>query len=106
MFDPTHNAHADYYLVRGDLAGSWEGLPSDVGIAAWNFDRRDESLAFFAKRGHPLLIAGYYDAPVEQVDRWLDAARKVKGVRAVMYTTWAARYDDLEPFAERVRAWK
>src|SRR5262249_10240432 len=26
MFDPNHNAHKDYYLVRGDLSGSWEGL--------------------------------------------------------------------------------
>jgi hypothetical protein len=24
MFDPHHNAHKDYYLVRGDLTGSWE----------------------------------------------------------------------------------
>ena len=26
MFDPYHNARDDYYLVRGDLAGSWKGL--------------------------------------------------------------------------------
>ena len=30
MFDPFHNAVNDYYLVRGDLKGSWEGLPKDV----------------------------------------------------------------------------
>ena len=27
-------------------------------------------------------------------------------LRAVMYTTWQSRYDDLERFAERVRASK
>src|ERR1051326_6353865 len=25
MFDPFHNAVKDYYLVRDDLTGSWEG---------------------------------------------------------------------------------
>ena len=29
MFDPHHNAVKDFYLVNGDLTGSWEGLPKD-----------------------------------------------------------------------------
>lgn len=103
MFDPNHNAHADYYLVRGDLAGSWEGLDGGVVIANWNFEKRDASLAFFAGRGHRQLVAGYYDGPLEQLERWLASARRVKGVGAFMYTTWQARYDDLERFAETVR---
>ncbi|MSR46305.1 MAG: hypothetical protein EXS13_04465 [Planctomycetes bacterium] len=106
MVDPHHNAHADYYLARGDFAGSWEGLAPEVGVACWYRERAAESLPFFAARGHPLLLAAYYDAPVEQVDAWLDAARDVPGVRAVMYTTWQSRYDELERFAQRVRAWK
>lgn len=106
MFDPNHNAHAGYYLVRGDLAGSWEGLPKEVGIAAWYFEQRAQSLPFFAERGHPLLIAGYYDGPVEAIDAWLAAGRAAGGVAAVMYTTWQQRYDDLEAFAQRVRAAK
>ena len=53
--------------------------------------------------GHRQLIAGYYDGPVEQVASWLASAQKVKGVGAVMYTTWQARYDDLERFADAVR---
>ncbi len=104
MFDPSHNAHAGYYLVRGDLAGSWEGLDRSVGIANWNFERRDESLAFFAGRGHRQLVAGYYDGPVESIGAWLTSAAAVKGVDAVMYTTWQSRYDELERFAELVRA--
>ncbi len=81
MFDPFHNAHGNYYLVRGDLTGSWEGLSPSVTIVNWNFDKRDESLKFFADRGHRQVIAGYYDAPPEQVKEWLDSASKVKGQR-------------------------
>lgn len=103
MFDPNHNARADYYLVRGNLANSWEGLDGGVTIANWNFDKRDESLAFFAGRGHRQLVAGYYDGPLENLARWLASAKKVKGVGAFMYTTWQARYDDLERFAEMVK---
>jgi hypothetical protein len=103
MFDPNHNAHADYYLVRGDLAGSWAGVDAGVVIANWNFEKCDASLAFFAERGHRQLVAGYYDGPLEQVGRWLASAKRVKGVGAFMYTTWQSRYDDLERFAETVR---
>ena len=75
MFDPFHNAHGDYYLVRGDFKGSWEGLDPSVTIMNWNFGKRDESLKFFADRGHKQVIAGYYDAPVGQVKKWLESAK-------------------------------
>ena len=35
MFDPNHNAHANYYLVRGDLTGSWKGLDNDIIVVPW-----------------------------------------------------------------------
>jgi hypothetical protein len=103
MFDPYHNAHKDYYLVHGNIAGSWEGLDPKMIVANWNFDKRDESLKFFADRGHRQLIAGYYDSPPENVRKWLDSAMKVKGVRAVMYTTWANNYSELERFSKIVK---
>lgn len=110
MFDPNHNArpgNENYYLVRGDLAGSWEGLDKDVIIGAWYFEKRAESLAFFAERGHPLLIAGYYDGPpgvgVRQITQWLSAVPPKADLRGVLYTTWQQRYGDLEPFA--AQAW-
>lgn len=103
MFDPHHNAHKDYYLVRGDLAESWEGLDKDVVIVNWNFDKRDASLRFFADRGHKQVIAGYYDGKPERVREWLASAAKVKGVVGVMYTTWRQNYDDLEEFAKLAR---
>jgi hypothetical protein len=102
MFDPQHNAVKDYYLVRGSLVGSWEGLDPRVNIANWNFGHRDESLKFFAVRGHHQLIAGYYDGPLDNLTRWLDSAAKSPNVDAVMYTTWQGNYNDLERFAEVV----
>jgi len=101
MFDPGHNAHNNYYLVNGDLAGSWEGLDKDVIIVCWDNDRAYESMKFFADRGNKVLMAGYYDAPVDGARQWLDAARKVPGVCGMMYTTWEDKYDDLEAF-ERI----
>jgi len=103
MFDPFHNAHDKYYLVRGDLKGSWEGIDSSVTVVNWNFDKRDESLRFFADRGHRQVIAGYYDAPPERVKLWLVSAAKVKGVVGVMYTTWRNDYTGLETFAKLVQ---
>jgi hypothetical protein len=58
MFDPNHNAHKDYYLVRGNLARSWEGLDKDIIILPWYFEKRSESLKFFADRDHHQWIAG------------------------------------------------
>ena len=102
MFDPGHNAHKDYYLVHGDLAGSWEGLDKDVIIVCWDQERALESMKFFADRGHQVVMAGYYDEPVEGARQWLDSALKVPGVRGMMYTTWigSGGYRDLEPFAK------
>ncbi len=103
MFDPFHNARKDYYLVRGNLSGSWEGLDKSVIIMNWNFSKRDDSLKFFADRGHRQVIAGYYDAPVKEVEKWLESSKKVKGVTGIMYTTWRNNYDNLEAFAEAVK---
>jgi hypothetical protein len=105
MFDPHHNAvKNDYYFVRGDLTGSWEGLDQDVIIVPWYFEKRTESLKWFADRGHRQVIAGYYDGKPEQVRDWLKSARNVTGVLRVMYTTWENKYGDLEAFADVVSA--
>jgi hypothetical protein len=103
MFDPFHNAHAGYYLVRGDLARSWEGLDRDVILLNWNSEHRAESLRFFSGRGQRQIIAGYYDGDPAGILDALAAARGVPGVIGVMYTTWQGRYDDLERFAQLVK---
>jgi hypothetical protein len=104
MFDPFQNAVNHYYLVNGDLAGSWNGLSRNVIVVNWNFGKRDQSLRFFADRGNKQVIAGYYDGDVAQVKQWLASAAKVKGVVGVMYTTWQGNYADIEEFARTVKA--
>lgn len=97
MFDPNHNAVKDYYLVNGTLAGSWEGLDRSVWIANWNGGKAKASLDFFARRGHPQVLAGYYDDD-DNFATWDAAARGVEGVKGFMFTTWQNRYDDLDRY--------
>lgn len=104
MFDPHHNAVDNYYLVNGDLTGSWEGLSRDTIIMNWNFGVRTESLKFFAERGHKQVLAGYYDADADQIGRWLETVhkQKISGVIGVMYTTWKQDYSQLREFRDVV----
>jgi hypothetical protein len=104
MFDPYHNAHDHYYLVKGNLAGSWEGLDPSIVIANWDSGHAHQSLPWFAQRGHHQLLAGYYDAPPEHIVDWLKEAEGVSNIDAVMYTTWENNYADLERFAQIVRS--
>jgi hypothetical protein len=101
MFDPHHNAVDNYYLVNGSLKGSWEGLTKNVMIANWNGGKAAESLKWFADRGHPLVIAGYYDGGnLDNFRRWDTAAKDVKAVHGFMYTTWHHDYSQLEEYAK------
>jgi hypothetical protein len=101
MFDPFHNAvKGPYYLVNGPFTDAWEGLDKSAVIMNWNFGKRDQSLKFFADRGHRQVIAGYYDHKPEQIKEWLKSARKVEGVVGVMYTTWRNDYSQIEAFAK------
>ncbi len=99
MFDPHHNAVKDFYLVNGDLTGSWEGLPKDTIIMNWNSGKPSLSLKHFAAQGHSQVLAGYYDAPPDRIRNWLDTGKDVKGIRGAMYTTWQSNFADLEKFA-------
>lgn len=101
MFDPFHNAvKGPYYLVSGPWTGSWEGLDPSVIIMNWNFGKRDESLKFFADRGHRQVVAGYYDGPIANAEKWVASAKKVKGVVGYMYTTWRHDYSKVGEFAK------
>jgi len=100
MFDPNHNAHGNYYLVRGNLTNSWQGLDSDIIVVPWNYYQRAASLQFFAGLGNRQLIAGYYDSAPTLVTNWLNAARPYAGICGVMYTTWEENYSDLETFEQ------
>lgn len=101
MFDPNHNAHANYYLVQSDFTGSWKHIPKDTVIAVWGGAPRAESLNFFAKEGFRTLIACYYDAPnLDEVKGWHELARKTKGVTGFMYTTWERKYGLVGAFGD------
>lgn len=101
MFDPNHNASAaPFYLVNGDLTGSWEGLPRDMWIINWNSGKAAASLSWFRDRGHAQVLAGYYDADPARITDWLDVARRERaGAAGVMYTTWRQDYSNIEAFA-------
>jgi hypothetical protein len=103
MFDPNHNAKDRYYLVNGSLAESWNGLPKDVIIANWNGSKAAASLKWFAERGHPQIIAGYYDKDIGNFKKWDAAAQGVPGVVGFMYTTWQRKYDHLEEYGKVLR---
>jgi len=105
MFDPYHNAckirPGGYYLARTDFWGSWRKLPKSVGIVNWI--GRHDSMAFFGRRGHEQIMAGYYDSdPVSNVAMWQTAAKGVPNVTGMMYTQWGSGYDNLIPFFQIV----
>lgn len=112
MFDPYHNAHADFYYVEGDLTGSWKGLPAELSIMNWNLDHLTESLTWFSGRdpkqpvAHHQMIAGFYDkgagAP-EAEKEWKQAAG-IPGITGIMYTTYADDYSQLQSFAQGAKA--
>ena len=99
MFDPHHNAVNDFYLVNGDLSGSWNGLPADMTIINWNGEHAAKSLPFFAQRGHSQVLAGYYDGPPDSIRDWQAAGKSLSGIDGAMYTTWKSNFSDLEKFA-------
>jgi hypothetical protein len=100
MFDPFHNAVANYYLANGSLEGSWLGLRPGTVIVNWNSGKQDESLRFFASHGFGQILAGYYDGPVDNIKPWIGKAKQTGSYLGVMYTTWVGNYNDLEAFAK------
>jgi hypothetical protein len=104
MFDPNHNAHANYYLVDGDFTDSWKHVPKNLIMAVWGGEPREASLRFFADQGFRTLVACYYDAPdLKDVENWLQLARQTRKVRGVMYTPWEKKYDLLADFGDLLR---
>ncbi len=105
MFDPHHNAvGGHFYLVNGELTGSWEGLPKDMLIVNWNSQKAMKSLPFFSERGHANLLAGFYDDDPAAIKKWQAAGHETKSrVTGAMYTTWRDDFSKIEEFAQH--AW-
>jgi hypothetical protein len=103
MWDPNHNAVPRYYLVDGDLVGTWKFLPKDIHIACWNYDTRRASLEFFSSHGFKTLAAAYYDADdLKNPEGWLESLDATPGVLGIMYTTWQHKYGLLGAFGDLV----
>ncbi len=101
MFDPSHNAHDDYYLTNGTVDGSAQGLTSDMTVVNWNFWDPTDSLSYFSNRGIPQILAAYYDGAAPPASQWLNSAKSVNAnIVGVMYATWTDNYNDLESFAQ------
>ena len=107
MFDPQHNARPNYYQVGGDLAGSWEGLSENVTVVPWwegaKIDANGAaSLQFFAERGQPLIIGGYYnDDPTTNYESWAAAAEGV-AIDGAMFATWNGDFSELRNLCRAV----
>jgi hypothetical protein len=104
MFDPNHNAHGNYYLVKGDFTGSWQHVPKDLVMAVWGGEPREKSVRFFAQEKFPMLIACYYDAEdLKDVKAWLKLSQQSSRVRGMMYTPWEKKYGLLGDFGDLLR---
>lgn len=103
MFDPNHNARANYYLVDGDFTGSWKHLPKEIGIACWYYSRRQASLSHFSGLGLRTLAAAYYDADdLKNPEGWLEALDATEGAEGIMYTSWRNKFALLGDFGDLV----
>jgi hypothetical protein len=101
MLDPNHNAHGNYYLVKGDFSGSWEHVPKDLVMAVWGGQPREKSLRFFAGQGFRTLAACYYDADdLKEVEGWLRLCRQSPKAQGLMYTPWQRKYSLLPDFGD------
>ncbi|MCX8082972.1 MAG: hypothetical protein N3D17_06235 [bacterium] len=99
MFDPSHNATPNYYLVKGDFTNSWSYIPKDIIIAVWGGKPREKSLRFFSEQGFKILIANYYDSEdLEDVKKWIEVSRSIPDIRGFMYTTWERKYNLLPEY--------
>lgn len=100
MFDSLHNAHADYYLINGDLTGVWGKIPKGTTIVNWNGGEQEKSLQFFQKLGFRQVTSPYYDTRnTANIRAWRLAMEGKRQIDGMMYTTWAQDYSMLRPFA-------
>jgi hypothetical protein len=56
----------------------------------------------YADRGHPQVIAGYYDGDLSNFRKWDTASKGGPGVRGFMYTTWAHNFGLLEEYGKAI----
>ncbi|HTS67189.1 MAG TPA: hypothetical protein VMH28_34430 [Candidatus Acidoferrales bacterium] len=103
MYDPNHNARNHYYLVEGDITGSWNYIPKELRMVCWYYERRQPSLAHFSKLGFQILAGAYYDGnTLDNPKGWLETLDETPGAIGIMYTTWQNKYGLLADFGDLV----
>lgn len=102
MFDEYHNAIAsNYYLVNGDLTGSADIIPKDIGMVNWNSGKNSlKSLGFFEQKGFRQIASPFYDTDESHIRLWKERMRGFDSTLGMMYTTWQGNYSYLRHFAE------
>ena len=89
--------------MYSSMKGVWDLLPRDLGIGYWTYKWREEGTKFFAERGHPQLMCGYYDEKVlKRSLEWMDLAARTPNCRGVMYCTWGDNWDLLGAFGDKM----
>lgn len=108
MFCPEQNAWAtgeegvkNFYLVHGNWAGSWDGLPKDVTVMNWVGGAK--GVKFFADRGNSQILCGYYDARdtagmKRNITAWTKDSAGVNNILGFMYTQWGTGYNNMKEY--------
>ncbi|MEK7296958.1 MAG: hypothetical protein AAB069_03560, partial [Planctomycetota bacterium] len=102
MLDDNHNARNNYYLVDGDLTGSWKYIPKDLIIVCWYHKLRNESMHHFSSRGFNTLACVNADKGVGETRDWLQALKNTPDANGAMYTSFENDYTKLASFGRVV----
>lgn len=98
MLDDNQNAHDNYYLVDGDLTGSWDYVPKDLVLVCWDYKLRNESMQHFSSLGFKTLASIHSDKGADEVRDWLQVMKKTSGSSGAMYTSFENDYTKLASF--------
>ena len=102
MLDDNHNARNNYYLVDGDLTGSWNYIPKDLIIVCWYHKSRNESMHHFSSRGFKTLACVNSDKGVGETKDWLQALKNTPDANGAMYASFENDYTKLASFGRVV----
>ncbi|HJW87745.1 MAG TPA: hypothetical protein VJ440_14020, partial [Candidatus Brocadiaceae bacterium] len=102
MLDDNHNARNNYYLVDGDLTGSWNYIPKDLIIVCWYHKLRNESMHHFSSQGFKTLACVNSDKGVGEIKDWLQALKNTPDANGAMYTSFENDYTKLASFGRVV----
>ena len=105
MFDPSSNAHDNFFLTKGDLAGSWESLPLDAIMVVWVPNNKEASLRHFEQNGFRTMASTFGDrGGIDELLQWTGELAKCDKACGLMYTTWRDNYSNVESFGEHINA--